>query len=161
MTCIGTTKKNLPCRRIKYKKLDFCFIHKPEKPFECCICYEMTDHLPLKCSHILCYACIGKMTNVVCPICRKNFHSEISMWLSIKIYNNFKKYQMEQRNMELASLIYYEIHKDIDIRVKLYDIMNDMYKNYSYDDDEEIKKQISDEIHRLYIIDKETIKNDI
>lgn len=44
---------------------------------ECCICYKIvTEECVSKCGHSICLNCIGKMTNLSCPMCRCNLENK-------------------------------------------------------------------------------------
>lgn len=75
MSCIGYTKKGLPCKKKNRNGRLYCGTHcktyKFEKPNDCPICMEtlQNETRPLECGHWVHKECLLKW-NDLCPTCR-------------------------------------------------------------------------------------------
>jgi hypothetical protein len=61
---------------------------------ECCVCYETKALFKIECNHPICYNCVRKLTQHVCPLCRCVMRRKHTT-PRVRVPNEFEKQKLE------------------------------------------------------------------
>lgn len=119
--CNGKTKNNQRCKRKIHNTSGYCFIHNTsecENPHihttidqltntfgvDCPVCMELINinkDTELDCKHPICIDCAKQLFDNRCPICRATLSSKKLKYEDIKIIENRRQEETNNRNQEL------------------------------------------------------------
>lgn len=112
-TCLGKTKKGLPCNsRVKDGK--YCRHHKnqekkeeKEEPEECPVCYDAVADKTFECGHSMCMTCYktwcSKILVPTCHMCRAEIDREPPIDLQDEMNNILTDIQIFINNYNIRS----------------------------------------------------------
>lgn len=124
--CKYILKSGLYCSR-KNVGLGFCNSHFPKDvSLDCCICYSaLKSSNILECDHFICNACLNKLRDDRCPVCRTVLKGKN---ITTKVLNNINLRKNDDKETGELSLL------DFLLMVQLRFYNDEYYEDYNSED---------------------------